>query len=232
MVPPAFLPSPVWVAPFSILLLAIAVLPLAAPRFWEGNAGKLVISALLGVPVVLLYLRHHPHALLHAACDYLSFMVLLGSLYVISGGVLMDGDIEATPRINTTFLGVGALLASFIGTTGASMLLIRPLLHTNSERRHVTHTVVFCIFLVSNIGGCLTPLGDPPLLLGYLRGVPFLWTLRLAPAWVVAVGTLLLVYFVWDTRAYASESPGSRRSDRTRLKPLGVRGKENLALLG
>src|SRR5262249_61985747 len=112
-----------------------------------------------------------------------------------------------------------------------SMLLIRPLLHTNSERRHVTHTVVFFIFLVSNIGGCLTPLGDPPLLLGYLRGVPFLWTLRLAPASVVAVGTLLLVYFVWDTRAYASESPAGRRADRARLKPLRVRAKENLALL-
>ena len=112
----------------------------------------------------------------------LSFIVLLGSLYVIAGGVLMDGDLEATPAVNTGFLALGAGLASIIGTTGASMLLIRPVLHTNSERRHVVHTIVFFIFIVSNIGGCLTPLGDPPLFLGYLQGVPFTWTLRLGPA--------------------------------------------------
>ena len=228
---PIFVPSPVWIAPFAGLLLGIAILPLVAPRFWEANLHKLGISALLSVPVVLLYVLHSPQALLHSAADYVSFIVLLGSLYVIAGGVRMDGDLVATPAVNTAFLGIGSLIASFVGTTGASMLLIRPLLHTNSERRHVVHTVVFFIFLVSNIGGCLTPLGDPPLFLGYLQGVPFMWTFRLAPAWLTTISVLLVIYFIWDSRAYARESPASRRLDRIVVEPLSVDGKENLVLL-
>ncbi len=125
---------------------------------------------------------------MHAADDYVSFIVLLGGLFVISGGIFLEGDLEATPRTNAAFLGLGALLASFVGTTGASMLLIRPLLQTNRERQHVAHTVVFFIFLVSNIGGCLTPLGDPPLFLGYLAGVPFAWTFRLFVPWLFTDG--------------------------------------------
>lgn len=230
MHPSGFVPSAVWVAPFFSLLLAIAILPLAAPRFWESNLRKLGVSVALGIPVLLLYLPH-PAPLMHAASDYASFIVLLASLYVISGGVLMDGDLEATPAVNTAFLAVGSLVASFVGTTGASMLLIRPLLHTNSERRHVVHTVVFFIFLVSNIGGCLTPLGDPPLLLGYLQGVPFTWTFRLAPAWLFTTGLLLVIYFFWDTRAYARETPSSLRADRMAVEPLRVAGTENLGLL-
>jgi Na+/H+ antiporter NhaD/arsenite permease-like protein len=226
-----FVPSIPWVAPFVILLLGIAIFPLALPHFWESNLRKLVVSIVLGGPVLALYALHHPMAIGHTATDYVSFMVLLGSLYVISGGVLMDGDLEATPFVNTLFLAGGALLASVVGTTGASMLLIRPLLHTNAERRHVVHTVVFFIFLVSNVGGCLTPLGDPPLFLGYLMGVPFTWTLRLFPAWLATVAMILVVYYVWDTRAYETESPGSRRADRTTIEPLTVKGRENLALL-
>ena len=218
--------------PFAALLLAIAVLPLAAAHFWESNLRKLAVSAVLGLPVLGLYLGHHPQALAHAGLDYLSFMVLLGSLFVISGGVLMDGDLPATPRTNTAFLAVGALFASFVGTTGASMLLIRPLLRTNGERKHVTHTVVFFIFLVSNIGGCLTPLGDPPLFLGYLQGVPFAWTLRLAPAWAFTTALVLFIYFVWDTPGLrAREAAADRREDRLAVKPLRVAGQENLVLL-
>jgi Na+/H+ antiporter NhaD/arsenite permease-like protein len=227
----SFVPDALWVLPFAALLLAIAVLPLLAARFWDSNLRKLVVSFVLGVPVLGLYLSHHPQALVHAGLDYASFIVLLGSLFVISGGVLLDGDLPATPRTNTAFLAAGSVLASLLGTTGASMLLIRPLLRTNSERKHVTHTVVFFIFLVSNIGGCLTPLGDPPLFLGYLQGVPFAWTLRLAPAWALATGLVLLVYFGWDTRAYARESTADRRLDRLAVKPLRVAGGENLLLL-
>jgi len=222
----------VWVAPFAALLLVIAIVPLTAPRFWESNLRKLGVSALLGLPVLVLYLSQGAGALVHAAGDYVSFMVLLGSLFVISGGILMDGDLEASPRVNTTFLGLGALLASFVGTTGASMLLIRPLLRTNSERKRVTHTVVFFIFLVSNIGGCLTPLGDPPLFLGYLQGVPFAWTFRLAPAWLFTTVLLLVVYYVWDMSVCAREEPADRRRDRLTMKPLRVAGQENLLLLG
>ncbi len=226
-----FVPAVLWVLPFATLLLAIAVLPLAAAHFWDSNLRKLAVSALLGVPVLGLYLSHHPQALVHAGVDYLSFMVLLGSLFVISGGVLLDGDLPATPRTNTVFLAVGSLFASLVGTTGASMLLIRPLLRTNGERKHVTHTVVFFIFLVSNIGGCLTPLGDPPLFLGYLQGVPFAWTLRLAPAWALTTALVLIIYYVWDTRAYARETAADRRFDRLAVKPLRVAGRENLLLL-
>jgi Na+/H+ antiporter NhaD/arsenite permease-like protein len=231
MEPPVFVPSVIWIAPFFALLLAIAVLPLVTPHFWESNARKLAVSALLGLPVLLLYAGRAPQAILHSAEDYASFMVLLGSLFVISGGVLMEGDLEATPRVNTAFLAVGSVIASFVGTTGASMLLIRPLLSTNKERQHVVHTVVFFIFIVSNIGGCLTPLGDPPLFLGYLQGVPFSWTLRLTPAWLFTNTLLLAIYFWWDTRAHAREPLDRVRRDRTAIQPLRVRGRENLVLL-
>jgi Na+/H+ antiporter NhaD/arsenite permease-like protein len=226
-----FLPSAVWVLPFAGLLLAIAVLPLLAPRLWESNGRKLVLAAILAAPVLVLYLRGSPRALLHAGHDYLSFMALLGSLFVISGGVRLDGDLRATPAVNTAFLGVGGVLASVVGTTGASMLLIRPLLDTNRERRQVVHTVVVFIFLVSNVGGCLTPLGDPPLFLGYLAGVPFTWTLRLAPAWLLASAVLLLLYYAWDVRAHARESPQDLRRDAAEVRPLRIEGWGNLALL-
>jgi Na+/H+ antiporter NhaD/arsenite permease-like protein len=226
-----FVPPLVWVLPFVALLLGIAVLPLAAGRFWDSNWNKLIVSAILGVPVLLLYARAAPHAIADTGADYVSFMVLLGSLYIISAGVLLDGDVQATPAVNTTFLGLGALFASVIGTTGASMLLIRPLLRTNSERHRVVHTVVFFIFLVSNIGGCLTPLGDPPLFLGYLQGVPFAWTFRLAPAWLATTGLLLAVYFLWDRAEIARESPPSLRADREMVEPLRVQGARNLIWL-
>jgi Na+/H+ antiporter NhaD/arsenite permease-like protein len=182
--------------------------------------------------VLWLYLRHHPEALARVGEDYVSFIVLLGSLYVISGGVKLEGNLPARPSVNAAFLGVGSLLASVIGTTGASMLLIRPLLQTNRERKHVRHTVVFFIFLVSNIGGCLTPLGDPPLFLGYLQGVPFTWTLRLFPAWLATTAFLLIVYTVWDTRAYGREALADRTRDRLEVRGLRVAGRENLVLLG
>ncbi len=228
---PAFVPPPLWVVPFASVLLGIAVLPLVAAHFWESNLRKLLFSVALGAPVFGLYLQHHPAALVHAGTDYVSFIVLLGSLFVISGGVLLDGDLPATPRTNTLFLALGSLLASFVGTTGASMLLIRPLLRTNSERKHVTHTAIFFIFLVSNIGGCLTPLGDPPLFLGYLQGVPFTWTLRLAPAWAFTTVLILGVYYVWDRRAYSREAATDRLEDRLVVRPLRVVGTENLVLL-
>jgi Na+/H+ antiporter NhaD/arsenite permease-like protein len=219
---------PLWtVAPFILMLLAIAVCPLAVPHWWESNRNKFVVAAILGAPILVLYLVRRPAALVGMAEEYASFIILLAGLYVISGGILMRGDLEATALTNTAFLAGGALIASFVGTTGASMLLIRPLLQTNRERRHVTHTVVFFVFLVSNIGGMLTPLGDPPLFLGYLQGVPFAWTFRLWPQWLLMSVMLLALYFVWDTRAYARETAAARRRDRTEIEPLRVRGALN-----
>ncbi len=221
------------VVPFVVILLGIAVLPLAAPLWWESNRNKLLVSIVLGLPVLVLYLVREPSALVRMAEEYVSFIVLLAALYVISGGILMRGDLLATPRVNSTFLAIGSVLASFIGTTGASMLLVRALLQTNRERTRVRHTVIFFIFLVSNIGGMLTPLGDPPLFLGYLQGVPFGWTFRLWPHWLLMVGVLLVTYFVWDTLLYTREPLAALRRDRARVEPLRVRGALNgLGLAG
>ncbi len=219
------------VTPFVLMLLSIAIFPLAAPHWWEANRNKLLLSGLLGLPVLLLYLGRRPHALVETAEEYVSFILLLASLYVISGGIRLTGDLEATPLTNTAFLAAGAALASFLGTTGASMLLIRALLQTNQERTRVSHTVIFFIFLVSNIGGLLTPLGDPPLFLGYLRGVPFTWTFRLWLPWLVAVGALLLIYFVWDSLLHPREPIAAIRRDRSRFEPLRIRGIVNLLWL-
>jgi Na+/H+ antiporter NhaD/arsenite permease-like protein len=227
----SFVPAAAWALPFVGLLLAIAILPLAAPHFWDSNLKKLAVAGALALPVLALYAQVRPEALGHAASDYVSFIVLLGGLFVISGGILLEGDLEATTRTNALLLGAGALFASFVGTTGASMLLIRPLLQTNRERKRVAHTVVFFIFLVSNIGGCLTPLGDPPLFLGYLAGVPFAWTLRLLPEWLFTVALVLAVYVVWDGRERARETVADLKRDFYEVRPLRIAGKENLVLL-
>ena len=218
-------------APFVAMLVTIAVCPLWVPRWWEPNRNKALLAALLGVPVVLLYLARRPAALRETAAEYVSFVLLLAVLYVIAGGVHLTGNLEATPLTNTAFLAVGAGLASLLGTTGASMLLIRPLLRTNRQRTRVRHTVVFFIFLVSNVGGLLTPLGDPPLLLGYLHGVPFTWTLRLWPLWSFAVGVLLIGYFAWDSLLHAREPQPPRVPDRASRRPLRVAGALNVVWL-
>ena len=220
------------VLPFVAMLLAIAVCPLWVPHWWEPNRNKMLVACLLGLPILGLYVLREPRALLGMAEEYVSFILLLAGLYVISGGILLRGDLVANPLTNTGFLALGAALASFIGTTGASMLLIRPLLQTNRERTRVKHTVIFFIFLVSNIGGMLTPLGDPPLFLGYLQGVPFAWTFRLWLHWLFMTGVLLAAYFVWDTTQYTREPIAAIRRDRAELEPLRVRGALNVLWLG
>jgi Na+/H+ antiporter NhaD/arsenite permease-like protein len=215
-------------APFAILLLAIAIMPLAWPRFWEKNGNKAAVCAVIGVPILIFLIARHPAELAHSMQDYVSFILLLFSLFVISGGILLTGDLRATPRVNTTFLLVGAVIANLIGTTGAAMLLIRPMLRTNSERKFTGHIPVFFIFVVANIGGCLTPLADPPLFLGYLKGVPFLWTLGLYPEWLIMLAVVLAVFFVWDTLAYRKEAAADLALDRTMIAPLRVGGLVNL----
>jgi Na+/H+ antiporter NhaD/arsenite permease-like protein len=209
------------------MLLAIAVGPLRVPHWWEANRNKGLVSAALGLPVLAAYGVRHPATLLHTALDYLSFIILLAGLFVVTGGILLRGDLVATPATNTGFLALGGLLASLVGTTGASMLLVRPLLQTNSERTHVKHTVVFFIFIVSNVGGMLTPLGDPPLFLGYLAGVPFTWTLQLWPQWTLMLGALLVAYFAYDSVQFAHEPLAALRRDRRRVTPLRVHGGQN-----
>ncbi|MCK4340780.1 MAG: sodium:proton antiporter [Phycisphaerae bacterium] len=168
------------------------------------------------------------HAVL---AEYVPFIVLLFSLYVIAGGIVVRGDVRATPLVNTTIIGVGGLLASFIGTTGSAMLLIRFLIKTNSERTRKVHTVVFFIFAAANIGGTLLPIGDPPLFLGYLRGVDFFWTLNLWMYWACMLGSVLVIYFLWDTWAYKHEPPEAIALDETQIQPMRVTGLINLIWL-
>ncbi len=213
------------------MLLAIAVGPVLARHRWESNATKAAVSAALALPVAAGYLLTRPGAVGHALAEYAGFVIFLGGLYVVAGGIHLRGDLAATPVTNTAFLALGAALASVIGTTGASMLLIRPLLQTNSERTRVSHTVVVFIFLVSNIGGMLTPLGDPPLFLGYLRGVPFTWTLGLWRPWLFLTMALLALYLAWDAREWRREPAEARQRDRERREPLRVRGLVNAGWL-
>ncbi|TGJ98640.1 sodium:proton antiporter [Leptospira langatensis] len=228
---------PVWsVIPFALILLSIALLPLVShttAEWWESNNNKLLLAlALGGVSFGILMAHNWGGKIFHTMVfDYIPFIILLAALFYISGGIVLKGDIEATPINNTIFLIVGTFLASFIGTTGASMLLIRPLLKTNSERKHVVHTVIFFIFLVSNIGGSLTPLGDPPLFLGYLQGVPFTWTFSLLPEMLIASGLLLVIYFIWDTVMHGKETKKDLRYDHSHRQALGLEGQINLIWL-
>ena len=247
---------PLWsVAPFALLLLVIAIAPLISrcKHFWERNRNKLLVALALSALTLAYYGFLHPlgapggpgegappesrrgliqHVLSLAILEaYAPFIILLLALYTISGGIRLEGDLAAHPRTNTAFLAIGGLLASFIGTTGAAMLLIRPLLETNSERRHVRHTVIFFIFVVCNVGGCLLPIGDPPLFLGYLKGVPFLWTLRLAVPWAFCTGLLLAIYYFWDLAMYRREKPEDIQIDEAARRPLSLKGKRNFVYL-
>lgn len=222
--------------PFALLLLSIAAFPLINPHWWEHNSNKGIVVAILSIPVAI-YLTTFGeaglHTLEHSGKEYVSFLLLLGSLFVISGGIYVRGSLAGTPVVNSLLLGFGTVIASFVGTTGASMLLIRPLLRANSSRTRVTHTVVFFIFMVSNSGGLLTPLGDPPLFLGFLKGVPFEWTLRLWPQWLMVNLILLVVYFLWDQIAFRKEShlPGTTSESQPPKEAMGLEGWHNLAFL-
>ena len=247
------MPSLIFGLPFAALVLAIAIFPLLPHKFaawWEHNRNKLLVSIFLSLIVLAWYfLRAGGYAghgekvepglatlkhVLHLSIleDYVPFMILLFSLYTISGGIRVAGDIPAHPITNTVILAIGAVLANLIGTTGASMLLIRPLLQINSERHRTKHTVIFFIFIVSNVAGSLTPIGDPPLFLGYLRGVPFGWTAaKMWPITLFAVGALLLIYLIWETIEYGRETKKDVQADETTIVPITFSGLHNLILL-
>jgi Na+/H+ antiporter NhaD/arsenite permease-like protein len=204
---------PAWsVVPFALLLLTIAFLPLVASHWWHSNLNRALVAAAFALPVVayLVYVQlttgqDAVHALLHELENYVAFLALLGALYTVSGGIVLAGDFEGRPLTNTAFLAVGAVLADLIGTTGASVLLIRPVLRINKRRQFTRHLPIFFIFVVSNLGGLLTPLGDPPLFLGFLNGVPFYWTLFLWPQWLMVNGIVLTIFLVWETVAFRRE---------------------------
>ncbi len=227
---------PLWTAaPFALLLLSIAVLPIVAGHWWHANWHKAMVVLLLGVPVAIYLSVSGPvtlGALVHEWEDYGSFMVMLTALYTIAGGIAIGATIPGKPWANAAILGVGAVLANVIGTTGASMVLIRPLLRANAGRDRVTHLPVFFIFIVSNTGGLLTPLGDPPLFLGFLQGVDFFWTLRLWPEWLAVNATLLAVFFALDTVQSRREVRASVPTTVDAVTMRAIRGwKLNVPLL-
>ena len=225
---------PLWaLAPFVLMLLAIAVCPLFFDHWWEKNRNKFIVSMVLGIPTaIFLISRGLSHDLMHQLLyDYVPFIVLLGALFVITGGIHLKGDIEAKPWINTSFLAIGAVLASIMGTTGAAMLLIRPVIRTNSQRKYKIHTILFFIAVVANCGGLLTPLGDPPLFLLYLRGVEFTWFLNMLPQWAVANGLLLMIYFIVDSYYYKKEPAENIALDKLEQEPISMHGNINFLWL-
>jgi Na+/H+ antiporter NhaD/arsenite permease-like protein len=230
---------PVWaLIPFVVMLLCIAVAPLFAEKWWESNLHKLYVSLILGVPVAAWMIlnnteaNHFSEHLLHQMVfDYVPFIMLLLALFVVTGGIKVGGDIQATPKVNTLFLAIGFLLASLMGTTGAAMLLIRPLITTNQQRRYKTHTILFFIAAVANCGGLLTPLGDPPLFLLYLRGASFGWFLNLLPVWLFAGVCLLGIYYLVDSYYYKREPKECLEADNSEVTPLSFGGKINILWL-
>ena len=219
--------------PFGLMLLTIAVAPLVVNEWWESNRHKLTIVLFLGVPTaVCMLMGGMIHELEHQLFgDYIPFIVLLLALYVITGGIHLSGDIKAKPWVNTLFLAMGWLFASIMGTTGAAMLLIRPLLMTNQQRQHKVHTVLFFIALVANCGGLLTPLGDPPLFMLFLRGASFIWFESMLLEWLFTGVLLLLIYFVLDTLHYKKEHWTALSADYREHVPLKLMGKRNLLYL-
>ncbi len=226
-----------WAIPFIGILLSIAVMPLVAPHYWHNNFGKISFFWALTFIVPFVIIQGYSIALyevLHIVLlDYIPFIILLLALFTISGGIRLKGTLVGTPLLNTIIILIGTILASWMGTTGAAMLLIRPLIRANQHRDHKVHVIVFFIFLVANIGGSLTPLGDPPLFLGFLKGVDFFWTTTaMFKPMLFMVVSLLLIFFFIDSRFYGLEDK-SKKPDPDVKEKLGIEGSINfLFLLG
>ena len=224
---------PLWSCiPFACMLLSIALLPLVASNFWHHHFGKISAfwAACLALPFIAVYKGLAVYEILHIIlADYVPFIILLWALFTVSGGILLKGSLRGTPTVNTIIILIGTLLASWMGTTGAAMLMIRPFLRANDYRKNKTFMVVFFIFMVANIGGALTPLGDPPLFLGFLHGVSFFWTMKILPHMVVATLILICVYFALDT--YNFKKAGAVVPDDGEKKPLRLVGTYNFIFL-
>jgi len=224
---------PLWsVLPFLGILLSIAIFPLAAPVFWHHHFGKVSAAwaLLFAVPFYIAYRGDAFHEIVHICLiDYIPFIVLLWGLFTVSSGILLRGTLSGTPLVNTSFLIIGTVLASWMGTTGAAMLLIRPVIRANAKRKSKKHVIIFFIFLIANIGGSLTPLGDPPLFLGFLHGVPFFWTMHILPHMLTTAGIVVLLFFLIDTILFKRE--GGKVEPTGVKEPLRVEGAHNLLYL-
>ncbi|TFV86379.1 sodium:proton antiporter [Oxalobacteraceae bacterium OM1] len=227
-----------WAIPFAGLLLSIAVLPLVLPQVWHHHFGKIALGWALAflLPCAALFgpavaAGGAVHAMVE---EYIPFIILITSLFVVAGGICVRGNLHGTPALNTGLLAIGTALASITGTTGASMLMIRPLIRANDNRKHAAHIVVFFIFLVANAGGSLTPLGDPPLFLGFLQGVDFFWTMKnVFPETLFLCACLLAIFYLLDRHYYHNkEDMRPAAQDPTPDSPIAFEGKANFALLG
>ncbi|MBE9551584.1 MAG: sodium:proton antiporter [Proteobacteria bacterium] len=226
---------PLWSCiPFACMLLSIALFPLLAPHFWHHHFGKISAfwAASLSIPFLIAFKWVAVHEILHIVlADYVPFIILLWALFTVSGGIVLKGTLRGTPIVNTVMILIGTVLASWMGTTGAAMLLIRPFLKANDYRKNRTFMVVFFIFLVANIGGSLTPLGDPPLFLGFLHGVSFFWTMKIMPHMLVCAGILLVIYFFLDSYHYKKEGLTSAPAEEGVKEPLRLEGTYNFIFL-
>ena len=229
-------PSLLYCIPFAGILLCIALFPLVKPTWWEEHQAPVVLAWSLAfiVPFVMGFGAHHTAEVVLECIinDYLTFIVLLFGLFCVAGNITLEGDLAGSPRINVGLLLFGTLLSSWVGTTGASMLMVRPIIKMNSWRKRKRHIMIFFIFLISNIGGCLTPIGDPPLLMGFMRGVPFFWSLRLLPILAFNAAVLLFVFYHLDMRAYRKDIAEGRKPDIS--KPgteIRIAGLHNLIFL-
>lgn len=225
---------PAWaMIPFGIMLLMIAIAPMIAEKWWEKNLNKLIVSVVLGLPIaIFMVVNGLSEELIDTIFfDYVPFIILLLSLFVITGGIHLSGDIKAKPWVNTLFLAIGFVLASVMGTTGAAMLLIRPVLATNQQRSHKVHTVLFFIALVANCGGLMTPLGDPPLFMLFLRGASFTWFSSMWAEWLLTGVILLVLYFLADTYYYRKEPWQNLSADSREQESLRLTGSINFLWL-
>ena len=225
-----------WGIPFAGILLSVALFPIFAPSFWHHHFGKVIAAWTLAllVPFVAAFgpmvsIETVAHAMLE---EYIPFILLLLALYTVSGGILIWGNLDGSPKLNTGILALGTFLASIMGTTGAAMLLIRPLLKANENRKHKVHVVVFFIFLVANIGGGLTPLGDPPLFLGFLKGVDFMWTVEhMLPPVLMNSAILLGLFFIIDSFFFNRKDERLAPAENAVRSPLKIMGRWNFLLL-
>lgn len=224
-----------WAVPFAGILLSIALFPLFAPHIWHHHFGKIAVFWALccALPLWIFFGGHVAFdAIAHILLtDYLPFLIFVGSLFIVAGGIHVRGSFVGRPIVNVCFLGLGAVLANFMGTTGAAMLLIRPLIGANENRTRKIHTFIFFIFLVANVGGALTPLGDPPLFLGFLKGVNFFWTTQhLIAPWLMTVGILLAIYFLIDSLMFKKDVAAGFKAPADKAK-FGIDGGVNVLLL-
>lgn len=224
-------PNPIMIAPFIVLLLAIALMPFINAKFWHHYFPHISIGLGLITIVYYLFFLHNPVRMMHSGIEYFSFICLVGSLFIVSGGIHIDLAGYASPVKNGIILALGAVMANIVGTTGASMILIRPYIRNNKHHLKAFH-IVFFIFVVSNIGGGLTPIGDPPLFLGYLKGIPFFWVLdNVIVIWAITVVAVIGVFLVMDTMNYRKQDPKSREEDNKVADKTTFRGLHNVGFL-